>query len=303
MKLAEFEPSLLILKRDGFSFWLRGIGQGGIIISYIKETFGRAACARFSCNGIGEIMDITSRKNERAVRMKKLGSSKEFRRIAGEFLCDGKKLLQEAVKSGAEITQVFACGELDVELPGSVQVYSVTREVIEAVSPLKTPQDVVFSVKLPGPSGGCGIDGCIVLENMQDPGNVGTVLRTANAFGIKGVILTGACADPWGPKAVRATMGAIFRQNIREMTLEQLSVAAKATPLLGAALSDRAVDMRKMNLTGCAVAVGSEGSGLTEALLDICSGQIIIPMRPDCESLNAAAAASIIMWEMSKSSL
>ncbi len=249
-------------------------------------------------------MDITSRKNERAVHMKKLGTSKEYRRISGEFLCDGTKLLEEALGCGADIRQIFVCDDIDVKLPDGVRVFSVTREVIEAVSPLKTPQNVVFSVGFNGMEGeDSAIDGSIILENIQDPGNVGTIIRTANAFGIRRVALVGACADPWGPKAVRASMGAIFRQDIREYTVEELSRESARTPVYGAALSDKARDMREIDLAGCAVAVGSEGSGLTGELLGICSGEIIIPMRPGSESLNAATAASIIMWEMAKGSL
>ncbi len=243
-------------------------------------------------------MDITSRKNEKAVHMKKLGVSKEYRRISGEFLCDGVKLLEEAVKSGADIRQVFLCGDIQVEIPESARVFTVTKEVLEAVSPLKTPQPVVFSVGMARENLSGDIKNSIILENMQDPGNVGTVIRTANAFHIKDVILTGACADPWSPKAVRATMGAVFRQRIREMTLEELESAGREVPIYGAALSRNARDIRDVELGGCAVAIGSEGRGLTRELLSICSGELIIPMSPGCESLNAAAAASIIMWEM-----
>lgn len=249
------------------------------------------------------MVDITSRKNEKAVHMKKLGSSKEYRRISREFLCDGIKLLEEAIKSGADIRQVFLCGDIQIEIPKGVKVFSVTREVIEAVSPLKTPQPVVFSVGMAQKDLQGDIKKSIILENIQDPGNVGTVIRTANAFGIKDVILTGACADPWSPKAVRATMGAAFRQRIREMTLDEIACAGKEVPIYGAALSQKARDVREIDLSECAVAIGSEGRGLTRELLSICSGELIIPMRPECESLNAAAAASIIMWKMAGENL
>ena len=192
---------------------------------------------------------------------------------------------------------------MDLKLPETASVYRVTREVIEAVSPMKTPQNVVFSVGIRESSGEKGVKGSIILENIQDPGNIGTVIRTANAFGVRRVILTGACADPWGPKAVRASMGAIFRQDIREMSLDELADAAAETPIYGAALSDTAEDIRRVELSDCAVAIGSEGRGLTGDLLDICAGRIIIPMRPESESLNAAAAASIIMWEMCRNGL
>ena len=153
---------------------------------------------------------------------------------------------------------------------------------------------------------GCGkpgrLDNAIVLENVQDPGNVGTVIRTANALNIGTVILTGACADLYQPKTVRATMGAFFRQNVIRLEREYLSdfLHDQGLPLYGAALSDKACDLRGLSLKHAAVAIGSEGQGLSEELLRLCDGELIIPMNPDSESLNAAVAASIVMWEMAR---
>lgn len=247
-------------------------------------------------------MDITSRKNERVLRLKKLGASRSFRREQGEFLCDGEKLLWEAVKWHAEICDVFLCGELSEELtlPGSARLYRVTREVLEAVSPLKTPQNVVFSVKIPRWERKNELSSALVLENMQDPGNVGTVIRTANAFGVRAVVLVGETADPYSAKAVRASMGAVFREPVFEMTVEEL-LERKTVPFYGAALSKGARDVRDVDLGNAAVAIGNEGSGLSEELLSRCDGTVIIPMNPACESLNAAAAAAVIAWEMARS--
>ena len=114
------------------------------------------------------------------------------------------------------------------------------------------------------------------------------------------VILTGSCADRYHPKTVRATMGAVFRQNVVCMELAYLGdfLSDQGLPLYGAALSPEAVDLRSRPLSHAAVAVGSEGQGLSEELLRLCDAQLIIPMRPDSESLNAAVAAAVIMWEM-----
>ena len=135
-----------------------------------------------------------------------------------------------------------------------------------------------------------------VIENLQDPGNVGTIIRSANAFDIDAVIMVGACADLYNPKTVRASMGAIFRQRVLKMSIDELDefTRRQCLPLFGAALSDKAADNRS------AVAIGSEGRGLSRELLDICGGELIIPMNPHSESLNAAIAASVIMWEMSR---
>ena len=142
----------------------------------------------------------------------------------------------------------------------------------------------------------------IVLENVQDPGNVGTVIRTANAFGIGAVLLVGACADLYNPKTVRATMGAIFRQRVEQLSVDEMKalLCENALPLYGAALSDGARDIRQAELRQAAVAIGSEGNGLSRELLALSDGQIIIPMTPESESLNAGVAASVVMWEMTR---
>ena len=144
----------------------------------------------------------------------------------------------------------------------------------------------------------------IVLENVQDPGNVGTVIRTASAMGIGAVLLLGDCADLYNPKTVRSTMGGIFRQRVIETDEAGLMsfLSENGLRLYGAALSEKAVDVRGVDIKNLAVAVGSEGKGLTQRLLSLCDGQLIIPMEPDSESLNAAVAASIVMWEIYRKS-
>ena len=121
-------------------------------------------------------------------------------------------------------------------------------------------------------------------------------------MGIGAVLLVGDCADLYHPKTVRATMGGIFRQNVLEMDLAGLKdyVNQNDLRLCGAALREDAEDIRSMEMKRLAVAVGSEGRGLSGELLALCDGRLVIPMRPDCESLNAAVAASIIMWEMAR---
>lgn len=248
-------------------------------------------------------MEITSRKNPRVAHFKKLATSGEYRRECREYLCDGGKLLEEAVRWGADIHEVMACGDLPSAVPAPARVYNVTREVLEAASPMKTPKDVVFSVGMPVRAGTPDLHGAVILENIQDPGNLGTILRSAGAFGIRTVVLVGECADLWSPKTVRASMGAVFRENVSELTPEELGEISGDTPVYGAALGRDAADIRSVDLSQAAVAVGNEGSGLTEELLRLCAGTVVIPMDPKCESLNAAVAASLIMWEMGRGRL
>jgi TrmH family RNA methyltransferase len=143
--------------------------------------------------------------------------------------------------------------------------------------------------------------GMLVLDGIQDPGNLGTILRTADALNIP-VALLECCADPYGHKVVRASMGAVFRCQPVQTTWEQLQAACKACniPIGVTALSDRAQDLRKADLKQMAVVIGSEGQGVRREILDNADGELIIPMNSRCESLNAAVAATIVMWEMTE---
>lgn len=235
---------------------------------------------------------IRSRQNDIVKHFHALGADGDVRRAAGEFLCAGEKLLNEALAAGARVTMLLWTKPVE-GLPHRV----VTKEILDYVSPLKNSEGPVFTVALPEIQPG-EAKNAIVLENVQDPGNVGTVLRTADALGIDRVILCGACADPWSPKAVRATMGAIFRQKVLKTELRGLKEALGGLPLYGAALSESAQDIRSLPGRNAAIAIGNEGKGLSAELLALCDGHVIIPMQECAESLNAAVAAAICMWEL-----
>ena len=235
---------------------------------------------------------IRSRQNELIRQFASLASSAESRRESGLFIGAGQKLLDEAVKAGAEVAMVLSAEEME-----GFAYRLVTRDILDYVSPLKNSPGPVFAVRMRDVSAGKPRH-AIVLENLQDPGNVGTVLRTADALGVDLVVLCGACADPYGPKTVRATMGAIFRQRFVKCEPEELKSVLGGLPLYGAALSEKAADIRALGTKNAAIAIGNEGHGLSEALLAQCDGELIIPMRPQAESLNAAVAAALCMWEL-----
>ena len=243
---------------------------------------------------------ITSRKNKILLHLKSLSLAGDYRRQCGEYVCDGETLLREAVAAGAEISCVLWGDGAGIKLSDTIPQYSCPKELMQSVSPLKNSPGPVFSVKIMPPVGAAAVNSALILETVQDPGNVGTVIRTAAAFGIDTVILTGDCADLYSPKTVRATMGAVFRQRVLELGLESVKdyVNQNRLKLYGAALSDTAADIKQTELCRAAVAIGSEGRGLSRELLSICHGQLIIPMEPGSESLNAAVAAAVIMWEM-----
>lgn len=245
--------------------------------------------------------NITSRKNAYIKHLRALASEKEYRQETQEYICDGLKLLKEALHFGAEISSVLWKDKAEsLELQG-VRQYVAPAELFDYASPMKNSPGPLFTVKMPQRSGQ-KIEKAVVLETVQDPGNVGTVIRTANAFNIDAVILCSDCADLYNPKTVRATMGAIFRQQVIRVDVSQLRnfLDENGLKLYGAALSDKARDVREVELKNAAVAIGSEGKGLSRELLEACDGEIIIPMNPDSESLNAAVAASVLMWEMAR---
>ena len=243
---------------------------------------------------------ISSRKNAYIRHVRLLASDGAYRREKGEYLCDGMKTLREALAFGARVTSVLWKERAeDCLLPPETAQLCAPGDLFDYASPMQNSPGPLFTVSIRG----CGKPGrlrsAIVLEGVQDPGNVGTVIRTANAFGVDAVILTGGCADLYHPKTVRSTMGAIFRQRVLELELPYLKdfLREQELPLYAAALDERALDVRKVDLHHAAVAVGSEGRGLSAELLEQADGTVIIPMRPDSESLNAAVAAAVLMWE------
>lgn len=242
---------------------------------------------------------ISSRKNAFIQHLRKLSSDRGYRILQGEYVCDGIKLLREAISFGAEVSSALWKQEAE-SLELQAKQYVADAELFDYASPMKNSPGPLFTVRIPQYGNSDEIKNAVVLENVQDPGNVGTVVRTANAFGIDCVILTDACADLYNSKTVRATMGAIFRQKVLTVGSDDLSafLKSKGLKLYGAALTDKAQDVRCVELKNAAVAIGSEGRGLSDKLLNMCDGQIIIPMEENSESLNAAVAASVLMWEM-----
>ena len=250
---------------------------------------------------------ITSRQNSLCTHLRRLAASASYRRQCGEFLCDSPKLLREALlwKADSLRTVVFTeDAELPGELPEGIRLVEVPVSVMESVSPAKTPQGVLTVCAMPPAELPERLDGkhYVVLDGVQDPGNVGTILRTADAFWADGVFLLNACADIYGPKTVRASMGAVFRCPVWTCEPKRLKELLEASdiPLYGAALRADTRDARDVDYSRAAVAIGSEGQGLSRELLDLCTQTLKLPMSVHCESLNAAAAAAALLWEMGR---
>ena len=179
------------------------------------------------------IESITSRQNPLMTHLRKLASSRPYRKKSGEYLCDGTKLLDEALKWGASVkTAVFSDGVEIPALPDTVRAVRVSEDLMRSVSPMETPQGALFTVALPETKLPATLSGrhYLVLDGVQDPGNVGTILRTADAFDCDGVFLVNACADLFNPKTARATMGAIFRRAAYSAAPEELPAKMPSFP-------------------------------------------------------------------------
>ena len=242
---------------------------------------------------------ITSRKNPLLQQVRRLLTSRKARQESGLFVADGTKLLEEAVKWWPGLETVILSDGVDMQVPESVRTVRVPEDVMESISPMQAPQGALFVCRLPEKMDFTPMPGMLLLDGIQDPGNLGTILRTADALEIPVVLLEG-CADPYSHKVVRASMGAVFRTSVQQTQWQKVRLACEEDniPIAVTALSNRAKDLREAPLSTMAVVIGSEGQGVRSEILDAAREELIIPMNPRCESLNAAVAATIVMWQM-----
>lgn len=242
---------------------------------------------------------ITARKNPLLQQVRRLLSSRKEREESGLFAADGTKLLREAIAWWPGLDTVILSDGVSMEIPEGVRVVQVPEDVMASISPMQTPQGALFLCRLPEKAPFVPKPGMLLLDGIQDPGNLGTILRTADALEVPVALLEG-CADPYSHKTVRASMGAVFRSPVIQTTWEEAARAlGKAKIEIGVtALSERAKDLRQAPLSQMAVVIGSEGQGVRKEILEAAQNELIIPMNPCCESLNAAVAATIVMWQM-----
>ena len=256
---------------------------------------------------------ITSRSNPTVLEIGKL-REKKHREASGLFLADGIKLFEEADQSGAAFEKLIL-SDSGMEkfydkyrrLFEKYETISVTDAVFEKISEEKSPEGVISVLRVLDKLHknttiyyGANEDGVdFILSSIRDPGNLGTMLRTAAAFGIDEVILSSDCAELYNPKTLRAAMGAVFRQKVT--TVEDLagtirSLCASGRPVYAALPDSRAKPFD--SIEGRAIyAVGNEGHGLDRDVIEACAGTVYIPMAAGTESLNAAIAAAILMYD------
>ena len=252
------------------------------------------------------MIEIQSRQNAALKHLARLGRERKYRRSTGEMLCEGEKMLTEALRSGAEIKTVlvrrgFESGELRQAEKQGAAMYCAEDALFCLASEVESPQNVIFSCMQPQWDAAALDDReqVLLLDGLQDPGNLGTILRTAEAFALGAVVLCEGCADPFSPKVVRSTMGAVFRRPVWCLKAAQLPglLTRSSLPLYGTALRQDTEDVRTVPLDRCAIVIGSEGQGINDAVLALCQKTVKIPMSQRCESLNAAIAAAVLLWE------
>lgn len=256
------------------------------------------------------MIQIESKHNAVLRHLARLGKEKKYRKNTDEMLCEGEKMLEEALRSGAAVQTVLIKenapkNELyqQAEQLGAA-LYMAPEHLFADASEVETPQNVIFSCKRPVWQTDLiqTASRILLLDGIQDPGNMGTILRTADAFGMDAVILCEGTVDMFSAKVIRATMGAIFRLPCLHLSLEDAHQKIKAAGLsiYTTALAQDSEVIGNASMEKSAVIIGSEGKGVSEKALSLADKKIIIPMRGNAESLNAAVAASIIMYEMSK---
>ncbi len=260
------------------------------------------------------MLEITSKDNPRIKEFRKLCTSRKHRLQSHRFALEGARLVGDALKSDAELLTLLVTddgmrrlgGDFDRLAMKARETLMIPDALAGGLAETESPQGVFAICEgrlfLPGlPT--AAPNGALLLCSLQDPGNVGTILRSADAFGLSCVIMTADCPDPAAPKVLRASMGAALRLPVycaddaaaAVHTLRQGGMAVWA-----AALEDESLPVDAVSLENAVVVIGNEGAGLPSGVQAACTGRVILPMNDQSESLNAAMAATVFAWELSR---
>ena len=252
---------------------------------------------------------ISSKENEIVKNIKKL-KDKKYRDLNNEYLVEGIKLVKEAICENANIKQIVVCenciqdGTIDKKTLYEIAKYNctyVTENVFDSLTDVVNPQGLLAVVEKGSGDSKINFDEdfILILDNLQDPGNLGTILRTADSVNLKQIVISKNSADVYNPKVVRSTMGAIFRVKIIESddlikTINEIkrhSFTVMATDL------KEASSIYDEKLNKCAVVIGNEANGVSKEVLEAADKKIKIPMPGKAESLNASVATGVILYE------
>ncbi len=239
-------------------------------------------------------MKIESLKNDRVKKWVRLKDKKE-RDKTGTFLVEGDHLVTEAKKKGVVLEIITTEDIKEARIP----TFQVTKEIMKKITEQVTPSNIIAVCKkteetfMPGP--------LLVLDDIQDPGNLGTIIRSAVAFGFEEIILSEKTVDVYNPKVIRSTEGMLFHVKIfRENLPEFLEKIHDEYLIFGTDVQDGVLVEDSIIPTQFALIIGSEGQGISKEVRKYCDKFFYIPMKDVCESLNAGVSASILMYEISK---
>ena len=252
---------------------------------------------------------ITSKENEIVKNIKKL-KDKKYRDEENKFIVEGIKMVQEAIKENAKISKIVICedcindGSIKQELLYEIAKHDciyVSQKVFQTITDVTNPQGILAVVEKENREDSISYDEdvIVVLDGVQDPGNLGTILRTIDSVNLKQVILSEKTADPYNPKVVRSTMGAIYRVNIIRVkticdTLKNIK-KHKYDIVATSLETDKSIyDIKYKNKV---IIIGNEANGVSKEVLDLSNEKVKIPMLGKTESLNAAVATGIILYE------
>ncbi|MDB5155835.1 MAG: methyltransferase [Mucilaginibacter sp.] len=233
---------------------------------------------------------------------------KKFRREHGLFLVEGYKSVAEFINSAYQIEAVYhtaAIAPKMLKLSQKMNFHEISSAILEKISALKTPADIIAVVKLPQwpvlNYTTLNKKFSIVLDGIQDPGNMGTIIRTADWFGIENIICSEDCVEVYNPKVVQATMGSLSRINVHYVDLASVLSETKL-PVYGALLDGENIYSTNFGNEGLVV-MGNEGNGLTEKVKQLVTKVITIPGAGNAESLNVAIATAIFCSEINRNKL
>ncbi len=249
-------------------------------------------------------MVITSRENKIFKKAMLLKTSKG-RSQEGLFVIEGIRSVRDAIQKGARLDAVIVKDSVRLDFECECPVYTFAPKLFDEVSETVTPQGIMAFCLMEHHSihdvisqkGDCAV----FCESLQDPGNIGTIIRTAHAAFCQGVVLSKGCCDLYNPKIIRSTMSSVM--SVPVVTNADIQETVKnfknsGYTIIAGALSENAVDFYNANLDGKhLIVIGNEGNGVSEELLSMCDKVLKIPMRNDAESLNAAVAGSVMIYE------
>ena len=242
--------------------------------------------------------------------MARLLCDAKYRKKSGRFVIEGARLCADAVRSGIRVLTAFVTERAalryetewrEIETVAD-KSYVISESLSRHLSDTDAPQGVfclcerpLFTLARVLPD-----EVYVALENVQDPGNLGTVFRTAEALGVKGILLSHGCCDVYNPKVLRASMGGVFRLPfaVYEDFTGELSRLAESMPVLACVVDADACPVTAAPKHGAVAVIGNEGNGMSDKAIAVCTHRVTIPMAGRAESLNASMAAGILMWEL-----